>query len=125
MTSNDYFQLIDDNKDKLIRLIEKFHPATRTIDNGLVPESLNYPITAKLAEIACQKEREIIKEKGTINPITYFINAIDSKDIERIVNILNETWFGMPESSAIHNEPGFYVLCDLCSDFPDDIEFEE
>lgn len=124
MTSEEYFQLIDDNKHSLIRLIDKYHPLTQNRESFY-----EMPITARMAEKACEQIRKEIIAKAVDqslkNPVLTFLNSVMNKNIGGIVTILNETWFGMPESSAIHSEPGFYVLCDLCSDFPDDIEFEE
>lgn len=33
-----------------------------------------------------------------------------------IVGLLNEVWFGMPESMDSREAPGFGILCDLCSE---------
>lgn len=119
------------NKDKLRQLVEKFHPAS-LISVVLAGEGVDvlaaathtakqYPITAPGPEAACVKIREEIREENPLSPVLRFDAAIPRSgvlnptlDINELVELLNDTWFGMPESEAVREEPGFYELCDLC-----------
>lgn len=43
---------------------------------------------------------------------------ITAKDWTSIASILNNAWFNAPDCPSIHQIPGWNVLCDLCSEFP-------
>lgn len=117
----DWWKEVDDNWDNLLLLIEKFHPASHTIDDiyedDLLPDSINYPITAPLAEKACEAVRKDIRKKENQNPCATATQAKIDRDGLRLYKIFNQTWFGMPESNAVRREAGFYTLCDLCSEY--------
>lgn len=34
---------------------------------------------------------------------------------------LNETWWRLPDKPWIRKIPGFFVLCDLCSEYPEEV----
>jgi len=116
MNSQEWLQTLNDNWDNLLDLVMKFHPNSVRLN-----ETKEYPITAKKAEEVCE---EIRKEITRSYPIMQFRNARDNNDISSLLSILNETWFGMPESTAVRYEPGFHTLCDLCEGVDDDEELE-
>lgn len=101
------FNTIAENYDQLIGCIEKFHP-TYAVDNS------KFIITAKKAEAVCN---EIRKEIKTVDPIGQFQIAYVKMDLPTMCRILNETWYGAPESRQVFNVPGFNILCDILSDF--------
>lgn len=75
------------------------------------------PITAPNAEIACEKIRkEIEADAREEEPVASFTRFVDEKKGEDLVALLNEVWFGIPESIGAHSLPGFNALCDLCSE---------
>lgn len=113
----DWWKVVEDNKDSLIRLIEEFHPASRlkSVNDNKSP---NFIITAKRAEQACEAVRgEIYQRWGKELPVNIFLSAFTRRDGRKIYNILQETWYGLPESSQVRSLPGFYPLCDLCSEY--------
>ena len=40
----------------------------------------------------------------------------EQKDYLALSNVLHTTWCNAPDSITIHSDPGWDVLCDLCSD---------
>jgi hypothetical protein len=115
MTIKEWWELVDDSWDDLIYLIEMFHPACRSDMN-----MMKYPITAEMPEKACASiRRDVVEEYNPFFskkklPISTAITCRANKDISGLISVLNQTWFGMPESTDVHREPGFNELCDLC-----------
>lgn len=114
-----WWDLVDEEWDNLIALIEHFHPS--------FDRAYNYPITANRAEQArqtCLKNMEIEP-----NPVSAAIKARENKDAETLRDIFSQVWFGVPESYEAAQSAGFYSMCDLISDFPDELitkdEWEE
>jgi hypothetical protein len=71
-------------------------------------------ITASAAE---KMRQQLIGEiEPSANPVEEFNIAVKNENWNEVVNILNKTWFGIPESRDAHNIPSFHVLCDLCSE---------
>jgi hypothetical protein len=48
-------------------------------------------------------EREMLKLK-------------EKDDLEGLSRIFHKIWWGMPDQEWVRIEPGFFVLCDLCSE---------
>lgn len=115
MNSKEYLQIVNDNADILRTLIYKFHPNTVRVNERNLEK---YTITAKKAEAVCEEIRKDIQRR---NPISDFKLALMNEDVDSLLSIFSETWFGMPESIAVRNEPGFHTLCDLC-EYPEDYE---
>jgi hypothetical protein len=124
MQKQEWIALFTTNKDKLRQLVEKFHPAS-LISVVLAGEDVDvlaaathskdqYPITAPGPEAACAKIREEIREENPLSPVLRFDVAAGDMATDELVQLLNDTWFGMPESEAVRGEPGFHELCDLC-----------
>lgn len=109
MTSEKYLQLLEDNFSDIQSLVDVYHPFYRV--------KHKQKITAVGAEALCELEREKIRKKK--QPDLY--EAYQEKNCIEINHICNDTWWGIPESVACRYERGFGVLCDLCSEFPDDI----
>jgi hypothetical protein len=113
MNSEEYLQLLTDNFSQIESLVSNYHPYYQHVHH--------HAISAAGAERACELAREEIrKEKKEPN----LFEALQNKDYVEINRICNAVWFVMPESMESRYEPGFNVLCDLCSEFPDDIEVD-
>ena len=107
MNTEEYLKLYDDNFEQIQNLVYKYHPYYRN--------KHFHKITAKGAERVCEQVREQIRQEN--NPPNLML-----RDPIYLTRIFNQTWFGMPESLESRYEPGFNVLCDLCSEFSEDIE---
>jgi len=108
-TADEWWVMLKHHKPQLLDLVAKYHPYYFKRYPAM-------PITAKRAERACQGFRNKIGQDTTKDPQRIFEMALDGQSGVTLVGLLNDTWFGMPESTAIHAEPGFSVLCDLCSE---------
>ena len=135
MQKQEWIDQFTANKDKLRQLVEKFHPASLILV-VLAGEGVDvltaathskdqYPITAPGPEAACVKIREEIREEKPLSPVLRFDAAAGNMATDELVQLLNDTWFGMPESEAVRGEPGFYELCDLCEGIDEEGSEEE
>ena len=103
MNKTDWLSLVIRNQDKLIRLIHNYHPVYRSKSQS------DFKITAPAPEAACEVVRGIIKKdyKDRLDPAKTFALAIEKQDDRMITDILNETWFGVPESTSCWSIDGF------------------
>ena len=96
-------------------MVVTFHPCSERPKE--FDEFNDLEITAKAAESACEFVREQIKKENKyINPAIEFDLAAQAKDHEKLLNLMNSAWFGMPESTGCWEYPAFGILCDLCSE---------
>jgi hypothetical protein len=106
-TEQDWWSAVKINKKILLNLILKYHPYY------LNPH--NHHITAQLAEEACQVIRDEIVKETEKDPECQFNEYLETQN-GKLASLLENTWFGMPESYESRCEEGFGVLCDLCSE---------
>jgi len=109
MTKQDWLNQVIENKDKLTSLVSSFHPSSN--------QSYNLPISAPNAERACEIIRKGIRKEIQVESATArFKQAIKEKNCGAIYQILQETWFGVPESVECWNLEGFAETVDLLDD---------
>jgi hypothetical protein len=109
MNKEEFWQTVEQNRDDLIYLVKKYHP--------IYKNKHAIPITAQRAEHACEQIRkEIVNEYGGDPPTTMFDYYLEQQS-DKIIDLLNGVWFGMPESESVRSEPGFFTLCDLCEGY--------
>lgn len=119
MTKKEWFTEADGSKDKVKSLIDKYHPVNR------LPGGTDLPITAHNAENACVQARVAVRKNFEGVPSVEYQNALDAMDYKKASNILNDTWFGVPESTLCWNLIGFREMVALLDDPPeDDTEYE-
>ncbi len=123
MTSNQWIQKARGNRERLLMLLTSFHPCAASMRRG----DFDLPITAMAAEDACRNIRAVIAaEGGTDRDLPReFDYALAQGDVSKINNMLNEAWFGVPESTACWDIPGFSEAVALMEDPPDDWEPSE
>jgi hypothetical protein len=123
MQKQDWIATFKDHKNNLRNLVVRFHPSSKSqvlvADSSVeVPSSTletDFKITAASAEEACEVVRQKILSTKPHNPVLIFDTAAnDPIDTALLIRLLNETWFGLPESASVRKLPGFYALCDLC-----------
>ena len=112
-TPADWWHVVDQHWDKLLKLIVDWHPAS-----GMRPATDPNAITARMAEGACALVRSEIeaKEKHLPSPEDRAHAAKEARDQDTLISLFNSAWFGIPESIGSHRLPGFGQLCDLCSE---------
>lgn len=114
MNKQEWLQKFNESQDDLAALVARFHPGS-----GVTHDM---SITAVGAEAACASVRREIVAKAEGDPRVRFAAAVAAGDASVLCRLLNEAWFGMPESAAVREVPGFHALCDLCEGFD---EYEE
>ena len=107
-TKEEYWELVDNNWEDLSSIISVYHPSYN--------KKHKMPITAAFAENFREQVEEEIKSQD-VNLSALERAELAKKDRhENIVAILNETWWGIPESTSCWSIKGFGLLCDLCSE---------
>lgn len=122
MLKAEWVEIFNGNKENLRKLVQTFHPSAEKVVEvagvGVVvdpkPAEGAFPITAHSAELACAVIRQEIAANKSGDPIARFDAAALAMDVDVLVDILNETWFGMPEAKSVRALLGFHALCDLC-----------
>lgn len=111
-TKEDWWSVFNSHKDDLRSLVSNFHPVCRNEEFAG-----EFSISAGAAEEACEHVRKAIVDSGiNPSPVEEFDRAIASNDHNALIRLLNQTWFGIPESYDSRELPGFFPLCDLCSE---------
>jgi hypothetical protein len=118
MNAKEWMIEVVENKETLLSLIRNYHPSSQ--ERGR-PRYYGR-ITAPEAEQACQNIREKIREENSDNPVTRFEAALLNNNAIEVIRILEEAWFGVPESTGCWSITGFPQAVDLLDDPPDDIE---
>lgn len=122
MNKDEWLKTCKDNWSDFIALMERWHPMKRRINPAqmTLDELFDSPtITAPNAEKACESiRRQIVKESDTL-VIAQANKALENGDVSTIYRILNQVWFGAPESRSVMSAPGFSLVCDLLSDPPE------
>lgn len=108
-TAGEWWALLEAHRAALLGLVTTYHPDCYRV-HGL-------PITAGRAEAICERVRQDIRlaSAGKPRPAERFEEYLRTRD-PAMAGLLNEAWFGMPESAEVRTEDGFGTLCDLCSE---------
>ena len=105
-----WFQDVENHKEVLISIIKEFHPSRK--------KKSDLKITAPNAELACEKLRSQIKKNTKEDVLISFESALKERDERIILKILNDVWFGVPESTSCWKIPGFKELVELIEEAP-------
>lgn len=123
MTNAEWITEARQVRPQLRSLIENYHPIA--VERAMMQmRQLERPartvITARNAEAACANIRHDIIAKGKDrDPLAEFETALADGDIGTLLSLLNETWFGVPESTSCWSIKGFSEAVDLMDDPPD------
>lgn len=114
MTKIEWLDYARDNKDKLLSLVALYHPTSN--------QRPELPITAPTVEANCKGVRKrICREFLEIHSAAkLFGDAIAASNVDQIHNLLSQTWFGVPESTACWGVTGFKECVNLLDDPPED-----
>lgn len=77
----------------------------------------SHKITANDAEKMCEFIRRRIKHETLYDPVAVFVDSLKKGDADTCWKILNEAWFGLPESLETRLIDGFSVFADLCEEY--------
>lgn len=101
------------NSDLLEDLLRAYHP-------GMRGEKRELPITARGPEAMSARVRSVIaREWEGHDPIAMFRSAMANQNVGQITTLLNEAWFGVPESTDCWSVPGFREAVRLLEDLPE------
>lgn len=114
MTTAEWFEQADRVLPKLAALVRAYHPATQKLD--ALPE---HRITAGAAELACIDVRSEIRSTSVGDPVVRLTDAIRERRYWGTLAILNDAWFGVPESTACWSIEGFAEAVALLEDPPE------
>ena len=106
MTQEEYLEFYDKYKENVLAIIREYHPYYRKKHTDV--------ISAPGAEYGCEIAREQIRKENK-EP------DLETRDILAINKMCSDAWFGVPESMSSRELPGFFALCDLCSELPYDL----
>lgn len=113
MNKNKWLALLNENWIELREVIAKYHPVYKN--------TLGHyePITATRVERVSVKIRQDIEEKYLFTERPDILKMKKDGDCDSLITILNETWFGIPESryEVVKIGPVFSVLCTLCEGY--------
>ena len=118
MDRNQWVRQIRNDRSALRDIVERFHPANTQPHKS--DEVMDASITAPNAERACEMVRQQIREKSFDRPEVQFDIALAKQDVATLHALLSESWFGMPESVECRNIAGFFALCDLVDELPNE-----
>ena len=122
MTIEQWLNQAKHDKEKLLSLLANYHPSNRQPGRR---RGIDF-ITAPNAEIACAQVRKLIQDtqKDLPSPIDRFNEALDSGNWQVVNRLLNDAWFGVPESTSCWSIEGFREAVALMEDPPeiDDID---
>jgi hypothetical protein len=107
-TADEWWMTLDYYKGALRNLIATYHP----VYGRWAPPAR---ITAHAAEMMCDTIGENVESHTEEDPLLVFDEMVENRN-RKVAHLLSETWFGLPESTEIRQEPGFFTLCDLCSE---------
>lgn len=103
MTKIEWLAFAFEHRQEILSLIADYHPLNRGIEG--IPHGAGEDI-AMDAELACQNIRKLLREEaynkpGPIEtPTVTFSKALDAHDVDKIMKVLWDTWFGVPESQS-------------------------
>lgn len=113
MTNEEWMRAVEGNWDELKSLVMGYHPRASYRPGPL-------PITARMAEAACEQVREQIRSEG--NPVTEDLleRLKEDGNVQELSTLFSGAWFGVPDSTSCWGIPGFGVLCNLLEDPPEE-----
>lgn len=126
-TKEDWWELVNNNWHYLKELVIRYYPCLKDPNKILeligVPED-GWNVTKKdginLPQVICNYQIEEIRKKNpTWKDVDYFIEYLEKlkkNEDEKLLEIFEATWWGMPENMSVRSERGFFDLCDLCSE---------
>lgn len=113
MTKHEWIETAKREMEVLCRFIAKWHPGSKTRK----PESMT--ITAPDSENIRRMLEPSVAEEST-DPAMEFRQAIQAEDVGKATTVLQGAWFGVPESRACWQIPGFARAVDLMDDPPEE-----
>jgi hypothetical protein len=119
MLTHEWLKQARENEAVLVSLVAAYHPAN--IRPRKNKEKVPAYITAPNAERACEVIRKEIRKEFLGIPEEQLKAAIAEGKVDKVTELLNQAWFGVPESIGCWGVEGFREAVALLEDTPDDI----
>ena len=112
MTTTEWIEEARTHREVFVALVRNYHPASMT----------GTPAVMVITAPTVERARRVVAEgiTSTEAPDTRLDRALTEGDIRTTTMLLNEAWFGVPESTACWGIPGFREACNLLEDPPED-----
>lgn len=116
-TAEEWWELLDRNWKDIKEIVLRFYPCQEKFpETGHIR---NLP-DAPMAQVACNV---IIKKMRIKKPIwkniaefSEYLETLKTQRDKSLSEIIESSWFGIPETHESRYLPGFYAFCDLCSE---------
>jgi hypothetical protein len=105
--ADEWWALLEKRESDILAMLRSFHPYYR--------QQPRMPVTAARAELVRVAAATEIAAKFEKDPAKRFAEYKAARD-PAMWELMNEIWFGIPESTDAHYIAGFGALCELCSD---------
>jgi hypothetical protein len=123
MTSQEWLGRVRQQSGTLERFIGDWHPSSHSYDDAA---AFGMTITAPAAQTACDiVSAAIARNEKNDNPVGRFWRAVAEGDCRVIISLLDQAWFGVPESTECWSIEGFREAVGILENAPDDIEYDE
>jgi hypothetical protein len=121
-TKHEWLAKANEHKDDLRGLIKAYHPGMPSVPWSEVAGIIKpLPITASGPEAARRQVAGQIQSEAKENPVEAFDKALEAGDVGKLMKLLNQAWFGVPESTSCWGIAGFSEAVALLEDPPDDV----
>lgn len=114
-TKESWLDYVKIHKDVLENFLANYHPVYRGVKSKPTDR-----ITAPNAERACEVVRADIRRTTEGDPVKDFRDALTNNNVNVIAKLLNQAWFGVPESRDCWSIQGFKEAVHLVEDVPTD-----
>ena len=123
MTQQDYIKIARLHKEKLVELVRRYHP--RSPEAQTIKRVRVRPTAIKAQRMCDLIANEIKSQDIKTHPAQIIEDAIDAGAAKIVDALLNETWFGIPESTISWSIPGFKEAIALMEDPPEPLDIQE
>lgn len=128
MNRQEWIEKAKRDTDKLQSLIGKYHPQRRSPMTKRQLDMVGETMTAPNAELACESIRNQIRQQyrdeNLQDPVQIFTKALEAGNILVAYKVLDQTWFGVPETTSCWTFTGFTESVELIEDAMEILEEE-
>ena len=121
MTSEAFLSKCAEHQGRLETYLQQWHPRSREF---VFTEE--HHASAPGAQFACNRAcAKIQKTPAGLPPVAAFKEALEKRDVKVAYSLLNDAWFGLPETTEWRQFEGAREAVGLIEDPPDDVEWAD
>ncbi len=110
---NEWWGFVDNYWNDLESIVLNYYPNQKDFPDNGWPENNTPQAACNQIIKQLRKESRIWKNKESFKA---YINHLKQTQDDKLDNIFQSSWFGMPETQSSRNLSAFHVFCDLCSE---------